>query len=387
MLAKKELTWISSFYMLFFMAGGVVSQYLPIFYSYRNYDYSKIGIILSIGSIFSVLFQPIAATISDKVDKKIKVFRILIISTFLTASFLFFLSRNYYYLLIVAGIFYGFSGCLQPLNDSIIIEMCTRKNYKYQTIRLLGSLGFAIMSAITGVIASYNIVYIFPMYIGILIIALFISYHVPTVEKIKNEKVKSKFIELIHDKKFVFLLFYAFILSITNAFFNSFQGIYSRENGISMGLLGICSMIGSISQFPAMAFFSKAYKKFGQKKLMTTAGVVFGVRWLCYATILNSTSVLILWAIHGLTYILLFLCLVEYSRKNIPSQLSTRALVLINLILFGVSGIIGSSLGGYFSNYLGIKNIFYICSVICFLAVIFFNYYYKIYFTRKERIG
>ncbi|MBN2837709.1 MAG: MFS transporter, partial [Fusobacteriaceae bacterium] len=314
MLAKKELTWISSFYMLFFMAGGVVSQYLPIFYSYRNYNYSKIGIILSIGSIFSVLFQPIAATISDKVDKKIKVFRILIICTFLAASFLFFLSRNYYYLLIIAGIFYGFSGCLQPLNDSIVIEMCTRKNYKYQTIRLLGSLGFAIMSAITGVIASYNIIYIFPMYIGILIIALFISYHVPTVEKIKSGKVKSKFIELIHDKKFVFLLFYAFILSITNAFFNSFQGIYSRENGISMGLLGICSMIGSISQFPAMAFFSKAYKKFGQKKLMTTAGVVFGLRWLCYATILNSTSVLILWAIHGLTYILLFLCLVEYSR-------------------------------------------------------------------------
>ena len=38
---------------------------------------------------------------------------------------------------------------------------------------------------------------------------------------VKSEKVKSKFIELVHDKKFVFLLFYAFILSITNAFFNS----------------------------------------------------------------------------------------------------------------------------------------------------------------------
>ena len=103
--------------------------------------------------------------------------------------------------------------------------------------------------------------------------------------------------------------------------------------GISLALIGIGSMIGSFSQFPAMAFFLKLNRKFGMKNLMLAAGIAYAVRWLLYATVLSSKTVLFLWATHGLTYILLFLCLVEYTRENIADELSTRALVLINLIL------------------------------------------------------
>ena len=347
---RKNLILISTFYMLFFMAGGVISQYLPLFYSNVGFNYKAIGTILSIGSIASVIAQPFVASFSDKSNNKINIFRIIMISTFISVWFVFFSGNRYILMLIAASIFYGFSGCLQPLNDSIVIEMSKYKNYKYQTIRLLGSLGFAIMTAFTGIIVAKKIEYIFPMYAGIILSAFVISYFVPTVKTKKSHLSTAKFTELFKDKKFVFFLIYAFLLSITNAFFNSFQGIYSKEKGISLALIGIGSMIGSFSQFPAMAFFLKLNRKFGMKNLMLTAGIAYAVRWLLYATVLSSKTVLFLWATHGLTYILLFLCLVEYTRENIADELSTRALVLINLILFGISGITGSALGGLLST-------------------------------------
>lgn len=383
---RKNLILISTFYMLFFMAGGVISQYLPLFYSNVGFNYKAIGTILSIGSIASVIAQPFAASFSDKSNNKINIFRIIMISTFTSIWFVFFSGNRYILMLIAASIFYGFSGCLQPLNDSIVIEMSKYKNYKYQTIRLLGSLGFAIMTAFTGIIVAKKIEYIFPMYAGIILSAFVISYFVPTVKTKKSHLSTAKFTELFKDKKFVFFLVYAFLLSITNAFFNSFQGIYSKEKGISLALIGIGSMIGSFSQFPAMAFFLKLNRKFGMKNLMLTAGIAYALRWLLYATVLSSKTVLFLWATHGLTYILLFLCLVEYTRENIADELSTRALVLINLILFGISGITGSALGGLLSTAYGIKNVFFMCSIICIISALLFYWFYPVKSEKQESI-
>lgn len=201
---RKNLILISTFYMLFFMAGGVISQYLPLFYSNVGFNYKAIGTILSIGSIASVIAQPFAASFSDKSNNKINIFRIIMISTFTSIWFVFFSGNRYILMLIAASIFYGFSGCLQPLNDSIVIEMSKYKNYKYQTIRLLGSLGFAIMTAFTGIIVAKKIEYIFPMYAGIILSAFVISYFVPTVKTKKSHLSTAKFTELFKDKKFVF---------------------------------------------------------------------------------------------------------------------------------------------------------------------------------------
>ncbi len=242
------------------------------------------------------------------------------------------------------------------------------------------------MTAFTGIIVARKIDYIFPMYAGIILSAFVISYFVPTVKTKKSHLSTAKFIELFKDKKFIFFLIYAFLLSITNAFFNSFQGIYSKEKGISLALIGIGSMIGSFSQFPAMAFFLKLNRKFGAKKLMMTAGIAYAARWFLYATVLNSKTVLFLWATHGLTYILLFLSLVEYTRENIADELSTRALVLINLILFGISGITGSALGGLLSTAYGIKNVFFMCSTICILSVFFFYWFYPVKSIKRENL-
>ena len=70
---RKNLILISTFYMLFFMAGGVISQYLPLFYSNIGFNYKAIGTILSIGSIASVIAQPFAASFSDKSNNKINI--------------------------------------------------------------------------------------------------------------------------------------------------------------------------------------------------------------------------------------------------------------------------------------------------------------------------
>ncbi len=49
---------------------------------------------------------------------------------------------------------------------------------------------------------------------------------------------------------------YTLVLSATMGFLWSFQAIYSKEQGISMEVIGVGLAVGSLSQFPFMIFFS-----------------------------------------------------------------------------------------------------------------------------------
>ena len=156
---------------------------------------------------------------------------------------------------------------------------------------------------------------------------------------------------------------------MTQGFFFSFEAIYSRQAGISTSLIGVGIMVGSFSQIPFMVIFDRIYKRFGLVKLLVCSGMVFGLRWLLYSTVLSSGTILLLWAMHGFNYIIVYLCLIEYVSTNIPKELHTRGQMMNTIILSGISVIVGSYFGGMISTYIGLRQVFFACAVVCFLVV------------------
>jgi PPP family 3-phenylpropionic acid transporter len=228
------------------------------------------------------------------------------------------------------------------------------------------------MSAVAGKVFSSNIAFLFTAYFVFRILALGMSILLPPVQGYKNSKNQPGFIDLFKDKKLNIIYGYVFILSCTYGFFTSFNTIYSRDVGISLDIIGIGVMIGSMSQFPFMAAFDWFYKKLGLTNLFLISGISFALRWLLYATILNSGTVLILWALHGFNYVILYLCLTEYVSVRVPPELRTRGQMMNNIILMGISAIIGGYFGGLISTYIGLNMVFLWCSVLSIIAVLLF---------------
>src|SRR5690606_19133991 len=114
---------------------------------------------------------------------------------------------------------------------------------------------------------------------------------------------------------------FTFILSATVGFFYSFHAIYSQEQGISLEIIGIGFAVGSVSQFPFMLWFDRLYKKFGIMRILLFSGLIHVVRWLLYATALTPETVILVWVLHGGTYILFYLCLAEYVNTHVMKEL------------------------------------------------------------------
>lgn len=369
---QKNALTVSSYYIIAFMATACISAYIGIYFSEIGLSNAQIGVINAVMAAVALVSQPLIGTISDRSERKNCILIVTLLLSGLTTWLIPLAKREFLPILAATSIFSFFHSTVNPLSDTIAIDLANRFGFMFSRVRMAGSLGFAIMSAVAGKIFSSDIAFLFTAYFVFRMLAFGVAFMLPPVQGYKNSENQPGFMNLFKDSKLMIIYGYAFILSCTNGFFTSFNTIYSREVGISLDIIGIGVMIGSISQFPFMAAFDMIYRKFGLTNLFLVSGVAFAVRWMLYATSLNSGTIFLLWAIHGFNYVILYLCLTQYVSVRVPKELQTRGQMMNTIILMGISAIIGGYFGGVISTYVGLRIVFLGCSVLSFITVLIF---------------
>jgi len=370
---NRLLTITSIYFALLFMAGGAYFAYIGIYFTNMKLNTAQIGIISSVGLLIGMLAQPLWGTISDRSKNKNFLLNIML---FVAAAAVWLVPAagdSFWFLIIAVSVMNFFGNGIQPMGDAITLEIAKREGFKFSNVRLVGSIGFAVMAGVAGKILVIDLRLIFVMFSVLRVLAGIVSFFIPKIEghkKLKEEK--DSFFDLFKDKKLNVIYIYAFFLSITAGFFNSFHSIYSKQAGISLELIGLGVMIGSISQFPFMFFFDRLYNKFGLVKILIITGITYVVRWFLYYQCLNSYTILFFWVLHGLMFIVLYLCLGDYVSINVPKRLKTRGQVMNYIVLLGASAILGGLFGGFLSKIFSLKLTFLFCSGLSLVSLIGF---------------
>jgi len=152
------------------------------------------------------------------------------------------------------------------------------------------------------------------------------------------------------------------------SFFFSFHAIYSAEMGVTTDILGVAVMIGSVSQFPFMLLFPKIFKKFPVVAIFCISGLATAFRWFMYAYALNSVTIYFIWALQGAGFIVFYLCLANVVSNTVAPGLRASGQAMNALVLFGVSRIVGSMLGGFSADIWGMSATFAISGALCVAA-------------------
>jgi PPP family 3-phenylpropionic acid transporter len=360
----------SIYYALLYMAGGGYIAYIGLYYAQLHLDNTRIGLMISLGLFVGLLAQPVWGTISDRSRNKTAILTGLI---FIHAAVIWLIplaGQSFWLLIMATAVVHLFGSSIHPMGDSIVLEIAKKEGFKFSTVRFIGSVGFALMAAIAGQVFTINLGYIFLLFFIIRILTGLVSFFIPKVEGYqKREEEKDSFFELFKDRKLNIYYIFVFLLSITAGFFSAFHSIYSRQAGISTELIGLGVMIGSFSQFPFMIFFDWFNKKLGINLILIISGFVHVLRWFLYSFCLNSHTFLFIWVLHGMTFIVLYLCLADYVSHNVPKRLKTRGQMMNSIVLIGASSIIGGTIGGFFSDAFDLKITFFVCSIMCLTAL------------------
>ncbi|TCT14330.1 PPP family 3-phenylpropionic acid transporter [Natranaerovirga pectinivora] len=371
---KSILIPISLYYAIRFMSYSAFGAFIGIYYSdVLKFDGAQIGLLESLGGIIILFAQPLWGIVSDRSKYKNTVLYICLIAASATIWFLPLSGDRFILLALALGTFNFFQCAINPISDAITLELSTSNKFKFSHIRTIGSLGFALMAYFAGRIFENNIMYMFPVFSILMFSSLLLALFYPPVEGHQSKgKQKVNILVLFKDKRLIIIFSYALIISTAFGFFNSFHSLYSKSLGISTGIIGLGVSIGSFSQFPFMMFFDRLYKRFGIINILMFSGLIQSIRWFLFAFALSEVTLPFIWTLHGFTFIVFYLCMAQFVSDNVVKELKASGQMMNAIILSGLSRIIGSSVGGFATTYIGISGVFFVNSIICLVAVITF---------------
>jgi PPP family 3-phenylpropionic acid transporter len=384
---NKNVMILAMFYAFIYMSTGSFSSYIGVYFTEAGIGNTQIGILTSIGAVVGIVAQPLWGLAGDRSKTKNKILMLCTLLSAITVWLVPWAGTAFLPLLLAMALLSIFQIAINPLSDAITLELSSKGVVRFSTIRTFGSVGYAVISIAAGWLFARHIDTIFLVTSLIMMGCFFLTFGIPQVAGHQSGSKKVKISEIFKNKQLVTLYAYTLVLSTTMGFLWAFQAIYSKEQGISMEVIGIGLAIGSLSQFPFMIFFQRFYNRFGIRRILLFSGVIHTLRWVLYAFALTPFSYVLSWILHGGTYILFYMCLAEYVNKHVVKELRATGQMLNSVIQLSVGKIIGGMLGGLYAARFGFHNAFLLLTIIGVVSTVGFYIVSRVFQVFSEVRG
>jgi len=361
---------LKTLYIVEFGALACFSPFLTYYFQLRGLSYTQIGIAFAISSITGVVTQPIWGVITDKyLNKRTTMIITMILSCISIYNFVF--AKNFYYILFSIALLLSFQSSLLSVSDAYTYEiMDHHKDIQYGRIRLMGSLGFAIVALILGQIIKYFginsafFLYSIIMFVGVMIVFSIDFKGTTTPQKIDLSDI----ISLIKDRRFFIFIVAIIFANIANGSNGSYISLLIQETGGDVSQLGLLWFTLAISELPIFFFGKNLLKKHGELNLLIVGMLLFTIRYFLDSICTSYIYVILIQVMQGITFPLFFMAALEYLNIITPRKMKTSSMTF-----FGAASGLGAFIGnigcGLLLEQISIFSIYRLMSLMCLICI------------------
>jgi len=355
-------------YFSFYFALGGSLPFLSQYFTSGGISGKEIGIIFSIGSLTTVIFQPLFGYLNDKLKKtKSILFFIMVIAL---VSIKMFYSVDSFAIALIAFILYSIAiYSKMPLLD--VITLATDHNFG--KIRLWGSIGFSVGSLVGGQLIERFGTKSFLLASGTLFIIaqLLISTLKIKIPEKKKEKVRIS--GLFKNKKYILFVIMSALFTGTVFGHNSFFGVYFKEIGGSTKTFGIAVFLLTLSEVPFMGITDKLIKRFGSEGVLILATIFNTIRWGIYFMLPIPNIILITFMLQGASTGIYFGASGKYTKELVGENLLSTG-ITIYMAAGTLGGMIIQFCSGFILDSFRARSLYLLFSILSFTALFFLNF-------------
>ncbi|WP_096188957.1 MFS transporter [Evansella halocellulosilytica] len=367
--------------MLFFFHSSmtIIISYLPVYFQEMGLTGSEIGILLAVGPAAAIVAQPFWGFMSDKY-KTVKRILLICLTGALAIGFIVFQAAEFMILIPLLYLFFSFMSPSGALGDSLAQKVSVQQGVSFGSIRMWGSLGFGTASLVSGyILTQIGISNMYYLYATFICIALVFCYLAPDSVPSKKPVVLTSALKLLKNGKLAIFLLMILAISLTHRMNDSFMGLYIIELGGNESYIGLSWFIGVFAEAIVFAFSVYWFRRFHALTFITVAGFLYAVRWLLMSFAPDPQIVLIIQVLHGMTFAMFYLTAFQFVTKLVPEELESTGHLLFISVFFGISGVIGSILGGSVIHVFAVRDLYivmFFLSVIGFVGALMYRYFY-----------
>jgi PPP family 3-phenylpropionic acid transporter len=349
---RQPLGQIRLYFFLSFAASSFLAPFLPIFYREQGLSGFQIGLLSSIGFAIGLVMAPLWGRWTDRASSPHRLLQIGVLCGIVNMLIL---SRQTEFLPIAAIVALNalLSSGGEPISSSLAVRSTRGTRSGFGSIRVWGSLGWAIMVSVAGwMIQRTSLQTAFYGYAAFFstawIVLLFYRPH-PTVAPApaapKDESAG------VDRPPVPFRALLALFLAMFMAWFamsgiRQFEVIYLTQLGAGEQLIGFAATLAAAVELPGMFLADRLCRRFGAHYIL-----IFGfcLEGLMRGLILLSPTVTMVVGIRlvtGIAFSMYTVGVISYVQEIIPSHRQTGAIALYTVVVRNLVCLIGYPLSG-----------------------------------------
>ena len=320
------------FYIIVFCGGAVQGSFMGLYLTEMGVPVQTLGVINGVTQIVSLFTLPILGRIADRAPSHNMVMDIgymITISVFTAFMFI----RNITTIVLLRFCYSIIATPLNSVYDTIAMEQSRLRGWDYQPMRWMGTLGYSVMSYVSGFILNGEIKTIFPVmivcYIATFIVGLMLPVAPRTMRVVAspNEpKSKESVYSILKDRQVRNVLIMFFIYSLAGTTNNTYFGNYNQELGGTLTMIGIAHAILGFSEFPFHLGPGKRWlQKIGVERSMVMVLLVGTFRWTICALTNNATVLMWTMVLNGAMLVPVIIGLSRFLFDHAPEGLKVTA--------------------------------------------------------------
>jgi PPP family 3-phenylpropionic acid transporter len=348
--ARQPLTQIRLFYFLWFAGGSFLMPFLPLFYREQGLTGFQIGMLSSIGFAVGMMAAPLWGRWTDRTFSPHRLLQLAIACNVATILLL---SRQTAFLPIAVIIgFNALAGSGQePISSSLALRVTHGTRSGFGSIRLWGSLGWAIMVSVAGWMIQRTSLQ--TSFVGFavclsaawLVLLVFRPRTPPAPPSAVRSSAKP---ELPPVRSRVFLaLFLAMLMSwFAMSGIRQFEAIYLTQLGAGEQMVGLAATLAAAVELPGMFLTDRLCRRYGAHYILLSGLVLEG---LARGTVLLFPTIPWIVGIRmltGIAFSMYTVGVVAYVQEILPAGRQAGAIALYTVVVRNLVCLVGYPLSG-----------------------------------------
>ena len=365
-------TLLKLLYFFFFGALGSLLPFMALLFSERNISPSRTGLLMMLLPASNLLIPPLWGRVADARSARVPA---LILALCGTAVCCVCLVPHWDFGALALAML-GFSVFRSPVTallDAITHAHLNTRLEEFGLIRLWGSVGFLLASAIFGVLRDH-LTPAAPL-LGTALLLLLgavvaLRLDVPPAPG-PSTPHQARLLPHLQQPGIILFLSAVALYYCGHAVFDAFVSLHLRDLGFSDTFIGSMWSLGVAVEVALMTAAPSILRRLTVEKTLVIASLTAGLRWWILSIADTPALVLLQQPLHGVTFGLWYLASADWIQSRAPAHL--RATFQSLLISFmGVGMLLGYGIGGSIFEHRGGQQLYQVATVTAFLTALLY---------------
>jgi PPP family 3-phenylpropionic acid transporter len=359
-----EISYLRLYYFLHIGSGAFLFPFIGQLYHQQGLSGTQIVLLATLGALVSMLAAPFWARLSRQVNRPRRMLQgVLLLSAFFTI--LMGNQSGFLLLAIFANLRVLAASGISPISDALTLSLTSKQHAGYGSVRLWGSLGWALIALIAGWwIQRSSLVTGFWAHaagLGLCSLILFgIPVQVNSPAARHSSTPAAAWKTLQSQPLLIGLCLSLIVLWLARNGVANFEALYVKSLGGSTTVIGLMSTLGAFSEWPGMVLADRLVRKHGPASVFAL-GVLIWMGATALMLVSPTVSMALFKSIfNGIGFSLFTVGMVMLINKTTPPEQTATILALILITLQGLVTTVVSPFSGLAFDRLGAPLLYWI---------------------------